>query len=83
MFSSVRLYLQLFVGGLTSYLRYSGADPGFQVRGRTLKNRNFVGVFRVKNHDFTQILFFFSNFKGRAPGTPSLDPPLLFVFVHV
>ena len=30
---------------------YTGADPGFQVRGGTLKK--FVGVFRVKNHDFT------------------------------
>ena len=29
----------------------SGADPGFQVRGGGLKN--FLGVFRVKNHDFT------------------------------
>jgi hypothetical protein len=29
----------------------SGADPGFQVRGGALKEN--VGVFRVKNHDFT------------------------------
>jgi hypothetical protein len=27
------------------------ADPGFQVRGGALKK--IVGVFRVKNHDFT------------------------------
>jgi hypothetical protein len=39
----------------------AGADPGFQVRGGTLKKiapsrgrrENIFGVFRVKNHDFT------------------------------
>ena len=43
----------------------SGADPGFQVRGgggggahlkklrRAEGDANIVGVFRVKNHDFT------------------------------
>jgi hypothetical protein len=41
----------------------SGADPGFQVRGAHFKKlrraeggAKNVGVFRVKNHDFT--LFF-------------------------
>ena len=46
-----------------------GADPGFQVMGVSLKKkcakrreaRKLLGVFRVKNHDFTPI---------------SLDPPL-------
>ena len=39
----------------------AGADPGFQVRGVHFKKlrqaeggANFFGVFRVKNHDFTQ-----------------------------
>ena len=39
----------------------TGADPGFQVRGAHLKKlrraeggAKNVGVFRVKNHDFTQ-----------------------------
>ena len=31
------------------------------------------GVFRVKNHDFTQIFFIFSNFSG---GTRRVRPPL-------
>jgi hypothetical protein len=33
----------------------AGADPGFQVRGAHLKKlcQAFLGVFRVKNHDFT------------------------------
>jgi hypothetical protein len=39
----------------------SGADPGFQVRGgahlkkfhRAEEDAKIVGVFRVKNHDFT------------------------------
>ena len=41
-------------------LRSIGADPGFQVRGAHLKKlrraeggAKIVGVFRVKNHDFT------------------------------
>ena len=48
-----------------------GADPGFQVRGggTHLKNcaewrkaRNFLGVFCVKNHDFTPKILIFSQF---------------------
>jgi hypothetical protein len=63
-------------------LRSSGADPGFQVRGGThLKKMRraeggaeIVGVFRVKNHDFTPTNHIFSNFgvrpsPGSAPGT--------------
>jgi hypothetical protein len=35
------------------------------------------GVFRVKNHDFTQKNHIFSNFRGGGGRvTPSLDPPL-------
>jgi hypothetical protein len=43
-----------------SHIYYSGADPGFQVRGAHLKksrreeeDAKHFGVFRVKNHDFT------------------------------
>ena len=59
-----------------------GADPGFQVRGVHLKKlrrakggAKFVGVFRVKNHDFTPKNHIFSNLRGggRAPGAP--PPP--------
>jgi hypothetical protein len=39
---------------------FAGSDPGFQVRGAHLKQcrraeggAKIVGVFRVKNHDFT------------------------------
>jgi hypothetical protein len=52
-------------GGLT------GADPGYQVRGAHLKKLSraeggakIVGVFRVKNHDFTPKNHIFSNFRG-------------------
>jgi hypothetical protein len=48
-----------------------GADPGFQVRGGALKKlrraeggAKFLGVFRVKNHDFTPKNHVFSNFRG-------------------
>jgi hypothetical protein len=59
----------------------AGADPGFQVRGAHLKKlrraeggAKIVGVFRVKNHDFTPKKHIFSNFRGGggAPGTPPL-----------
>ena len=48
----------------------AGADPRFQVRGTYLKKnrgerseaRKFVGVFRVKNPDFTRTNNIFSNF---------------------
>ena len=57
------------------------ADPGFQVRG-ALKiiapsgvRREIVGVFRVKNHDFTQKKksYFCQIYGGRRV---PLDPPL-------
>ena len=51
----------------------TGADPGFQVRGAHLRKlrraeggANIFGVFRVKNHDFTQKNHIFSNFRGDA-----------------
>ena len=34
------------------------------------------GVFRVKNHDFTQKNHIFSNFRGRVRPSPPLNPPL-------
>jgi hypothetical protein len=66
----------------------SGADPGFQVKGGALKKMRgaeggakIVGVFRVKNHDFTpKKNHIFTNFRGgRARVRPSplpLNPPL-------
>ena len=45
---------------------HTGADPGFQVRGEHLKKlrraeggAKIVGVFRVKNHDFTPKILIF------------------------
>ena len=50
----------------------TGADPGFQVRGAHLKKlrraeggAKIVGVFRVKNHDFTPKNHIISNCEGR------------------
>ena len=68
-------------------LRSIGTNPGFQVKGAHLKKlcraeggAKIVGVFRVKNHDFTPKNHIFSNFRvgartgcalppGSAPGT--------------
>ena len=58
-----------------------GADPGFQVRGVHLKKlrrakggAKFVGVFRVKNHDFTPKNHIFSNLRGGG-ARAGCDPP--------
>ena len=61
-----------------------GADPGFQVRGAHFKKKSRraeggaknVGVFRVKNHDFTPKNYIFSNFRRARAGCAPLDPPL-------
>jgi hypothetical protein len=76
--------------------RFSGADPGFQVRGAQLKKlrraeggAKIFGVFRVKNHDFTQKNHIFSNFRGEGArrvcpvadlegGVRGMRPPLKF-----
>jgi hypothetical protein len=67
-------------------LMYSGADPGFQVRGVYFKKlrraeggAKIFGVFRVKNHDFTQKnLFFFPILGGRAPAVPPWIRPCVY-----
>jgi hypothetical protein len=62
-----------------------GMDPGFQVRGVHLKKlrraeggAKIVGVFRVKNHDFTPKNHIFSNFREGArrvrPPPPWIRP---------
>ena len=66
------------------YMHVTGADPGFQVRGAHLKKlrraeggAKIVGVFRVKNHDFTPKNHIFSNFRGgegRAGCAPWIRP---------
>jgi hypothetical protein len=40
--------------------------------------REIFGVFRVKNHDFTQKNHISSNFRGARAGCDPLDPPLAF-----
>jgi hypothetical protein len=55
------------------FISRAGADPGFQVRGgahikklhRAEGGAKFVGVFRVKNHDFTPKNHIFFNYGGR------------------
>ena len=66
----------------------SGADPGFQVRGAHLKKlrraeggAKILGVFRVKNHDFTPKNHIFSNF--RAPPLGSAPVVVLLLIQHL
>jgi hypothetical protein len=67
----------------------SGADPGFQVRGAHLKKlrraeggAKIVGVYRVKNQDFTPKNLIISNCGGAragcAPPPPWIRPCLLY-----
>jgi hypothetical protein len=69
-------YINLFHGDFHAISwkkhTYTGADPGFQVRGAYLKKlrraeggAKIFGVFRVKNHDFTPKNLIFSNCGGR------------------
>ena len=78
----------------TILVQYSGADPGFQARGGALKKlcraeggAKILGVFRVKNHDYTPKNHIFSNFRGGggAPGSPPppMDPPLVLQFTRI
>ena len=61
-FSPIRAeYVYRILCQVSALLLSSGADPGFQVRGAHLEKLRRVeggakifGVFRVKNHDFTQ-----------------------------
>ena len=69
---------------------FKGRIQDFKLGGVHLKKlrraeggAKFVGVFRVKNHDFTQKNHIFSNFRGGGgrrvrppPPPPPLDPPL-------
>ena len=66
-------YVLFFVCSSSIYGCWSGADPGFQVRGAHLKTLRWAeggakmfGIFRVKNHDFTPKNLIIP-----------LDPPLL------
>ena len=74
----------------TNLLVGAGADPGFQVRGAHLKKMRRaeggaknVGVFRVKNHDFTPKNHIFSNFRGGVRPPPGSAPGVLGVTVMV
>jgi hypothetical protein len=72
LFSYIFRYLKSFI--VNFYRIYTGADPGFQVRGgahlkklrRAEGGANIFGVFRVKNLDFTPKNHIFSNFRGVA-----------------
>ena len=70
-----------------------GADPGFQVKGAHLKilrraegGAKNLGVFRVRNHDFTPKNHIFFNFRGARAGCappPWIRPWDLFVNSHL
>ena len=71
--SKTIIKLTTFFHSLVILYHISGADPGFQVRGAHLAKlrraeggAKFFGVFRVKNHDFTQKNHIFSNFRRGA-----------------
>ena len=66
---------------------YSGTDPGFQVRGQAHLKKwrraeggvKILGVFRVKNHDFTPKNHIFSNFRGPGARPSGSAPAIAYV----
>ena len=77
-----RLIYNVMEWKLVDTQSYTGADPGFQVRGYALKKlrraqggAKIVGVFRVKNHDFSPKHHIFSNFRGGGARTGCVPPP--------
>ena len=83
------LYQKVFGHSVVIHLSNTGVDPGFQARGggggwggggslkkmhRTEGGAKIVGVFRVKNHDFTPKNHILSNFKGRRVRLPLYLP---------
>jgi len=63
---SRQTFLSQYAKQLPEYDQYAGADPGFQVRGKALKQ--IIGVFRGENHDFTPKNHISFKFKGRGAG---------------
>jgi hypothetical protein len=68
----ISLKLHLRLNKMVDNNTPSGADPGFQVRGAHIEKlrpaeggAKIVGVFRVKNHDFTPKNHIVSNCEGR------------------
>ena len=69
--------------GRIQYFKLGGGGGGGGGHLKKLRRAEggakIVGVFRVKNHDFTPKNHIFSNFRGggggRAPGASPLDPP--------
>ena len=60
-------------------LQISGVDPGFQKNcAERREARKFLGIFRVKNHDFTPKNLFFSNFRGARRVRPTPGSALEF-----
>ena len=67
-------------GPLAGYLQ--GRNQDFKLRGGGAV-KQILGVFRVKNHDFTQKNHIFSNFRGGRAGCalpPGSAPDLQFYF---
>ena len=54
-----------------------GGGAHLKKLGRAEGGEKIFGVFRMKNHDFTQKNHIFSNFRGRAPRVraPGAPPP--------
>jgi hypothetical protein len=64
-------------------IKFQGRIQDFKLGGAHLKKlrravggAKIVGVFRVKNHDFTPKNLIFSNFRGAGGAARPLDSPL-------
>ena len=86
-FGIFKLFLCVYADGRT--VVYQGRIQDFKLRGALEKLRRveggakIVGVFRVKNHDFTPKNHIFSNFKGGAYRVRPPPPGSAPVYINV
>ena len=78
-FGIFKLFLQM-----KSEYRVSSQGAHLKKWRRAEGGAKIVGVFRVKNHDFTPKNHIFSNFRGGALRVrPPLDPPLEYTNIYL
>jgi hypothetical protein len=58
-----------------------GRIQDFKLGEGALGGAKIFGVFRVKNHDFTQKNHIFSNFRGARAGCPPGSAPAMYRYV--
>jgi hypothetical protein len=80
-YESLQNYVSIVIPRGGSRISSWGGGAHLKKLRRAVGGANIFGVFRVKNHDFTQFFFIFFPILGRARHSPPLDPPLCLINV--